>query len=109
MLSLILMTTTVFPGIDVVVLVVVLGALLVVGLSAGGVVALVTGAGRPTPPTTPVAKAPRRETWRTPPLALLGRPVWSRGRRAAMSVLWAYLALAVVMLLVKTVQLGLGS
>jgi hypothetical protein len=44
-----------------------------------------------------------------PPLALLGRPVWSRGRRVAMFVLWVYLALAVVMLLVKTVQLGLGT
>ena len=43
-----------------------------------------------------------------PPLALLGRPVWSRGRRAAMTALWVYLALAIVLLLVKTVQLGLG-
>jgi hypothetical protein len=43
-----------------------------------------------------------------PPLALLGRPEWSRGRRAAMVALWVYLALAVILLLVKTIQLGLG-
>jgi hypothetical protein len=105
MLSLILMTTTVFPGVDVPLLVLVLAAVLVVGLAAGGLAALRARAGRPTPA---VAEAPRRETWRMPPLALLGRPVWSRGRRAAMMVLWVYLALSVVMLLVKTVQLGLG-
>jgi hypothetical protein len=106
MLSLILMTTTVFPGVDVPLLVLVLAAVLAVGLSAGGLAALWARTARPTPP---VAEAPRRETWRMPPLALLGRPVWSRGRRAAMMVLWAYLALSVVMLLVKTVQLGLGN
>ena len=105
MLSLILMTTTVFPGVDVPLLVVVLGAVLVVGLVAGGLAALWA---RIRSPAVPVTEAPRRETWRMPPLALLGRPVWSRGRRAAMMVLWVYLALAVVMLLVKTVQLGLG-
>jgi NRAMP (natural resistance-associated macrophage protein)-like metal ion transporter len=105
MLSLILMTTTVFPGVDVPLLVVVLGAVLVVGLAGGGLATLRARTRRPEPPVT---EAPRRETWRMPPLALLGRPVWSRGRRAAMMVLWVYLALAVVMLLVKTVQLGLG-
>jgi Mn2+/Fe2+ NRAMP family transporter len=113
LLSLILMTTTVFPGVDVPLLVLVLGAVLVVGLATGGVVAVASGAGRPTPPPPAPAptppEAPRRETWRMPPLALLGRPVWSRGRRAAMIVLWVYLALAVVMLLVRTVQLGLGT
>jgi Mn2+/Fe2+ NRAMP family transporter len=104
-LSLILMTTTVFPGVDVPLLVVVLGAVLVVGLAGGGLATLWARTRRPAPPVT---EAPRRETWRMPPLALLGRPVWSRGRRAAMMVLWVYLVLAVVMLLVKTVQLGLG-
>ncbi len=106
MLSLVLMTTTVFPGVDVPLLVVVLGVVLVVGLAAGGLAALWSGAHRPTAPVAP--EAPRRETWRMPPLALLGRPVWSRGRRAAMTALWVYLALAIVLLLVKTVQLGLG-
>ncbi len=104
-LSLILMTTTVFPGVDVALLVLVLGAFLLVALSVGGLAVLWARSGMP---TALAAEAPRRETWRMPPLALLGRPVWSRGRRAAMMVLWVYLALSVVMLLVKTVQLGLG-
>ena len=45
MLSLILMTTTVFPGVDVAMLVLVLGAALLVGLIAGGLVALRASAG----------------------------------------------------------------
>ena len=48
----------------------------------------------------------RRETWRMPQLALLERPVWSRGRSAAMWALSLYLVVAVVLLIVKAVQLG---
>jgi NRAMP (natural resistance-associated macrophage protein)-like metal ion transporter len=107
-LSLILMTTTVFPGIDVTLLALVLGSILVVVLAGSGLGLFLTRASRPAPPLAEGPEAPRRETWRMPPLALLGRPVWSRGRRAAMFAMWVYLALAVVMLLVKTVQLGIG-
>ncbi len=48
----------------------------------------------------------RRHTWTMPPLALLERPTWSPGRRAAMLMLRGYLVVAVVLLVVKTVQLG---
>jgi len=50
----------------------------------------------------------RRETWRMPQLALLERPVWSRGRTLSMRVLSLYLGVAVVLLVVKAVQLGIG-
>jgi hypothetical protein len=48
----------------------------------------------------------RRSTWTMPPLALLERPAWSPGRKAAMLFLRAYLVVAVLMLVVKTIQLG---
>ena len=48
----------------------------------------------------------RRQTWTMPPLALLERPRWSTGRRAAMLLLRAYLLVAVALLIVKTVQLA---
>jgi hypothetical protein len=48
----------------------------------------------------------RRSTWTMPPLALLERPVWSPGRRAAMLLLRGYLLVAVLLLVVKTIQLG---
>ena len=48
----------------------------------------------------------KRHTWTMPPLALLERPVWSPGRKAGMLLLRGYLVVAVLLLVVKTVQLG---
>jgi len=48
----------------------------------------------------------RRQTWTMPPLALLERPAWSPGRKAGMLVLRGYLVVAVLLLVVKTFQLG---
>jgi NRAMP (natural resistance-associated macrophage protein)-like metal ion transporter len=102
-LSLILMTTTVFPGIDVTVLLAVLGAVLVVTLTVAAVV-YARALGRR--PPRPEVSAPRRDTWRMPPLALLERPVWSSARTRAMTVLRIYLVASVALLLVKAVQIG---
>ena len=41
-----------------------------------------------------------------PSLALLKRPTWSRGRLIGMYPLRGYLVLAVIMLLVKAIELG---
>jgi hypothetical protein len=49
-----------------------------------------------------------RQQWTMPPLALLGRPKWSTGRKVAMLMLRGYLVLSVVLLIVKAVQLGGG-
>jgi NRAMP (natural resistance-associated macrophage protein)-like metal ion transporter len=102
-LSLILMTTTVFPGIDVTTFLSVLGVVLVISLSVAGIGYRRTL--RQRPPVPKMAKA-RRETWRMPPLALLERPEWSSGRKRAMLVLRIYLVASVALLLVKAVQLG---
>jgi hypothetical protein len=48
----------------------------------------------------------RKENWRMPPLNLLERPTWSRGRLISMYALRVYLVLAVLLLLVKAIQLG---
>jgi hypothetical protein len=42
-----------------------------------------------------------------PALNLLDRPQWSRGRLVGMYALRGYLVLAVLLLLVKAIQLGL--
>jgi len=102
-LSLILMTTTVFPSIDVTALLLALGAALVVSLGGGGIAYARALRRRPPPPALPRG---RRDTWRMPPLALLERPEWSPGRKRAMLVLRVYLVASVVLLLVKAVQLG---
>jgi hypothetical protein len=43
-----------------------------------------------------------------PPATLLSRPQWSRPRHAAMLVLGSYMIVALVLLVVKSVQLAGG-
>jgi Mn2+/Fe2+ NRAMP family transporter len=103
-MSLILMVTTVFPNINVRFLALVLGAGLIVAYIVGGAAMFRTRAKRA---ARPELSREQRATWRMPPLNLLNRPKWSRGRQLAMYALSGYLVLAVVMLAVKAVQLGL--
>lgn len=49
-----------------------------------------------------------RLTWRMPPLALLRRPTWSRGRRLGMLGLRCYLVGAVALVILKIVQLAVA-
>jgi len=49
-----------------------------------------------------------REHWRMPPLALLQRPAMSTGRKVAMTALRLYLLAAMVLVIIKVVQLALG-
>ncbi len=104
MMSLILMVTTLFPTIDVRMLVAVLGAFFVLVFAvAGAVMFLRRGQREPIPAELLAVRA----TWRMPPINLLHRPTWRRGTLAGMYLLRAYLVIAVAMLLVKAVQLGL--
>ena len=104
MLSLILVVTTIFPDLSVALVMLVLACLLGLGLVVLGVISL-RGRQRRAPPPAEWAD---RESWRMPPLALLSRPVWSRATRFAMITLRAYLLIAVLLLLVKAVQLATG-
>jgi len=103
-LSLILMTTTVFPHLNVGILLVVLAAVLVVVLGIAGALYARSLAGRA---ERFDELRGRRENWRMPPLALLERPPWSRGRILTLYAMYGYVVLAVVLLLVKAIQLGL--
>jgi NRAMP (natural resistance-associated macrophage protein)-like metal ion transporter len=108
LLSLILMATTVFPHIDVTKFALIGGIVLAVGLVILGLMSLrsqrraarveVVEAG----PTIP------KQQWTMPPLALLGRPEWSTGRKVAIMSMWIYLIVAGVLLIVKAVQLSGG-
>ena len=113
-LSLILMATTVFPKLEVTSLALVLGAIIVAAFLGVGSWALLPGQRAKRRVAIQLAAAAQRETtvrrvtWRMPQLALLERPVWSRGRTVAMWVLSLYLVVAVLLLVVKAVQLGIG-
>jgi Mn2+/Fe2+ NRAMP family transporter len=109
-LSLVLVASTAFPTVNVTHLFVYLSLALVVGLAAMGAYVLVgrraqVGAAAGATGAAAMSKE-RRHAWTMPPLALLERPVWSPGRRAAMLLLRGYLVVAVALLVVKTVQLG---
>ena len=103
-LSLILAAATFFPNVNVQVLSLVSGGLFVVGL-------LVTGAlwMRRRPAAKAVQSRADRDTWRMPPLSKLPRAVWSPTQKVAMATLRGYLVIAVVMLVVKIVQLSIGA
>jgi Mn2+/Fe2+ NRAMP family transporter len=103
-LSFILMTTTVFSRIDVPALLVILGCALALVLLVAGALYLRALIRRPGPDST---EREKRETWRMPPLALIERPKWTRGRTVTMYLMYGYIFLAVGLLLVKAVQLGL--
>ena len=104
-----LMATTMFPHINVVGIFIDL----TIALAAGGtlvavvlqIVAHRSGQARLPPPRM---SRNEKESWRMPPLALLKPVKWSPGLRFGMLALRAYLVLAVVLLLVKAIQLGGG-
>jgi NRAMP (natural resistance-associated macrophage protein)-like metal ion transporter len=103
-LSLILMASTMFPSVNVTHLFLYLSLVLVVTFVGMAAYAVRTRPGA-TVEVTRVSKE-RRSTWTMPPLALLERPIWSPGRKAGMLLLRGYLVVAVLLLIVKTIQLG---
>ena len=108
MLSLILAATTLFPDLDAILLSEVLGSILVAGLVVMGAVALVKRVRKWPDPERATLERMEKETWQMPPLAELTRPTWSLTRKIGMFTLRAYLFIAVIMLVVKTVQLAIG-
>jgi NRAMP (natural resistance-associated macrophage protein)-like metal ion transporter len=103
-LSLILMASTVFPSVNVTRLFLYLSLVLLAVLAGMAVLALRNRPGAAVE-VSKIARE-RRSMWTMPPLALLERPTWSPGRKAAMLLLRGYLVVAVLLLIVKTVQLG---
>jgi NRAMP (natural resistance-associated macrophage protein)-like metal ion transporter len=103
-MSLVLMITTLFSSVDVTALAEVLGGVLLACYLVAAVV-LVRNRSRREP--VPVVPMERKATWRMPQLSLLERPTWSRTRLIGMWGLRIYLVVAVLLLLVKAVELGL--
>jgi hypothetical protein len=62
---------------------------------------------RGTPAAIPADRT-GRDSWRMPPLALLSTPAMSTGRKVGMSALRLYLGVAMILVIVKIVQLALG-
>jgi hypothetical protein len=110
LLSGILMTTTVFPTLDIVTVATGLG----VGFALCGVAAcgVLWWSGRWQPKAPVLEQLSRalaradRDAWRMPPLALLEPVTWSAGTRAGMLALRGYLVIGAILLVIKAIQLA---
>jgi Mn2+/Fe2+ NRAMP family transporter len=49
-----------------------------------------------------------RASWRMPPLDVLPKPVMSAGRKAGLAVLGSYMAIAMILVVVRIVQMAIG-
>jgi Mn2+/Fe2+ NRAMP family transporter len=105
-----LVVTTLFPRVNSAMVTIWLAGLLVAGTGGAAGWLWLTQSRRPRPSPRPraVMSAAQRESWRMPPLALLKPVAWSPATRLIIVLLWAYLAISVLLLVVKAVQLGGG-
>ncbi|HYB29631.1 MAG TPA: NRAMP family divalent metal transporter [Solirubrobacteraceae bacterium] len=111
-LSAVLTVTTLFPHVDVTALTEALFGALAAGLASAGLY-IARGrrrdAGPLDLPAGPRRRAPAdRDSWTMPSLELLERPTWSRARTIGMYTLRGYLVIAVLMLIVKAIEVGIG-
>jgi Mn2+/Fe2+ NRAMP family transporter len=102
-LSMILVVSTVWTSVDVNRLTLIFGSVAAVVLLVGGGWLLL---GRREPSQPPMPRE-EKENWRMPGLALLERPPMSLSRRVAMLTLSGYLVLAIIMLVIKAVEIAL--
>ncbi|MDP7704578.1 NRAMP family divalent metal transporter [Mycobacterium sp. TY815] len=107
LLSLALTAATLFPRLSTSTIGIGMGAGVLVGI-LGGVVTVLSNRRDPTPRLTRAERAQDLNYWQTPDLATLERPVMSPTRRAGLFTLRAYLVVAVVLVVVKIVQAGVG-
>jgi len=49
-----------------------------------------------------------RQTWRMPPLNMLSKPVMSAGRRVTLTILRGYLAIAMILVIIRIIQMAIG-
>ena len=115
MLSTILTASVLFPGIT--------SGQIIAIFAVGAALTLIAGAylgwaarrrkGKAPPlsvdPADPAVPELDRATWRMPPIALLSKPVMSAGSRTGLTVLRGYLLVASALVVVKVVQLAMGS
>jgi len=108
MLSLILAATTLFPTLDVRPLLVALSGALVGGLLLVGLLQVLRR--RKAGAASPTAAEPAldRISWQMPKLASLPKPVWSTARKVGMLTLRGYLVVALLLVVVKVIQLAIG-
>ncbi len=106
-LSIILTASVLFPTINsAAILVILIGGVAIAVLA--GVAFAIYRARHPTPASPDTIDKRERPTWRMPPIALLSTPKVSGGRKLGLTVLRSYLLLAMILVIVRIVQLAIG-
>ena len=104
-LSIVLTASVLFPAISSTAIIGILIGGAAIALLAGITFAIIRRV-RPAAPTADTVDRRERPTWRMPPIALLSTPKLSGGRRLGLTVLRTYLLLAMVLVIVRVVQLA---
>lgn len=107
-LSLILAVTTLYPNIDIKLLAEVLSGALILGLIIAGFLYCSQKGKTKIETIEELQLAIDRYFWRMKPLNELQKPEWSKTRKLGMLLLRGYLLIAVILIIVKVVQLALG-
>jgi NRAMP (natural resistance-associated macrophage protein)-like metal ion transporter len=107
LLSVILTITTLFKSVNVTSLAEVGAAVMALALIGMAVHARWPRSSGGAAAAVPASNVPK-ERWTMPPATLLTRPQWSTPRRVAMLGLGSYMVVALVMLIIKSVQLAGG-
>jgi hypothetical protein len=107
LLSVILTITTLFKGVNVTSLAEIGAGIAVLALFGMAAYSLRARSSSGAPPPIPASEVPK-ERWTMPPATLLTRPQWSAPRRVAMLGLGGYMVVALILLVVKSVQLAGG-
>jgi Mn2+/Fe2+ NRAMP family transporter len=77
--------------------------------AAAGLLAAIWALTRRRRTTTQPIDRTGRENWRMPPLATLARPTLSTGRRLGLAALRTYLAIAMILVIIKIIQVAIGT
>ncbi|MBU4213989.1 MAG: divalent metal cation transporter [Actinobacteria bacterium] len=109
MLSTILTASVLFPAITSAQIIAIFIAGTALTIIAGTYLAWVAHRHKGKTPARPQEVAPDRATWRMPPVAMLSKPVMSAGTKTGLTVLRGYLVVASALVVIKVVQLALGS
>jgi Mn2+/Fe2+ NRAMP family transporter len=104
-LSIILTASVLFPNITAGAILDIMAACGVVGVLAAGYAAFTKR--RTATKEDPIDRT-GRDNWRMPPLATLTRPTMATGRKIGMTALRSYLLVAMVLVIVKIVEVALG-
>jgi NRAMP (natural resistance-associated macrophage protein)-like metal ion transporter len=104
-LSAVLTASVVFPGITGGEILLIIGSCLTAAAAMGGWTLIRSLRGQ----SSVEVDRRDRENWRMPPLNMLSKPVMSGGRKVALAVLGSYMGIAMLLVMVRIIQMATGN